>query len=116
MYPDGRVCISILHPPGTDALNEQETADERWRPIISVEAIILSVISLLGEPNLESPADVDAAVRSLFVTEDFGWAYVSCLRTSAPYPRVDFRRNFIRKIGKRTTEKCDEWWKKSEHR
>lgn len=34
IYPDGRVCISILHPPGTDRFNEQETADERWRPIL----------------------------------------------------------------------------------
>jgi ubiquitin-conjugating enzyme E2 G1 len=22
IYPDGKVCISILHPPGTDAFNE----------------------------------------------------------------------------------------------
>eukprot|EP01057_Protomagalhaensia_wolfi_P003952 Protomagalhaensia_wolfi_Nauph_80__3951@NODE_4003_length_660_cov_588_111111_g3170_i0_p1_GENE_NODE_4003_length_660_cov_588_111111_g3170_i0NODE_4003_length_660_cov_588_111111_g3170_i0_p1_ORF_typecomplete_len170_score21_81UQ_con/PF00179_26/1_2e49ProkE2_B/PF14461_6/7_1e06_NODE_4003_length_660_cov_588_111111_g3170_i062571 len=61
VYPDGKVCISILHPPGTDVFNEQESADERWRPIISVESIILSVQSMLDEPNLESPANVDAA-------------------------------------------------------
>ena len=23
IYPDGRVCISILHPPGTDRFNDQ---------------------------------------------------------------------------------------------
>ena len=28
IYPDGRVCISILHPPGVDRFNEQETAEE----------------------------------------------------------------------------------------
>jgi len=32
IYPDGRVCISILHPPGEDAHNPDETADLRWRP------------------------------------------------------------------------------------
>ncbi|EPR61625.1 ubiquitin-conjugating enzyme subfamily protein [Toxoplasma gondii TgCatPRC2] len=63
IYPDGRVCISILHPPGDDVFNEQEKAEERWRPILGVEAILLSVISMLGEPNLESPANIDAAVQ-----------------------------------------------------
>lgn len=62
VYPDGKVCISILHPPGEDEFNEQEKAEERWRPIISVEAIIVSVISMLGSPNVDSPANLDAAV------------------------------------------------------
>jgi ubiquitin-conjugating enzyme E2 G1 len=62
IYPDGKVCISILHPPGTDAFNEQESADERWRPILGVEAILISVISMLNDPNTESPANIDAAV------------------------------------------------------
>eukprot|EP00403_Amphidinium_massartii_P019886 CAMPEP_0178431726 /NCGR_PEP_ID=MMETSP0689_2-20121128/32009_1 /TAXON_ID=160604 /ORGANISM="Amphidinium massartii, Strain CS-259" /LENGTH=166 /DNA_ID=CAMNT_0020053673 /DNA_START=69 /DNA_END=569 /DNA_ORIENTATION=- len=63
IYPDGRVCISILHPPGVDRFNEQETADERWRPILGVQAILMSVISMLVDPNLNSPANVDAAVH-----------------------------------------------------
>ena len=62
IYPDGKVCISILHPPGTDIHNEQESADERWRPIISVEAVLVSVHSMLGDPNLDSPANIDSAV------------------------------------------------------
>ena len=37
IYPDGKVCISILHPPGTDSMNSQEKAEERWRPILGVE-------------------------------------------------------------------------------
>ena len=61
IYPDGKVCISILHPPGEDEFNEMETADERWRPIIGVESIIISVISMLNDPNLDSPANIDAA-------------------------------------------------------
>ena len=61
VYPDGRVCISILHPPGTDQFNEQESADERWRPILGVESVILSVISMLNDPNLESPANLEAS-------------------------------------------------------
>lgn len=62
IYPNGKVCISILHPPGTDAMNEQETADERWRPILGVESILLSVLSMLLDPNPSSPANMDAAV------------------------------------------------------
>jgi len=63
IYPDGRVCISILHPPGTDRFNDQETAEERWRPILGVESILVSVLSMLVDPNLTSPANVDAAVQ-----------------------------------------------------
>lgn len=63
VYSDGRVCISILHPPGTDQYNTQETAAERWRPIHGVESIILSVISMLNDPNIDSPANIDAAIE-----------------------------------------------------
>lgn len=66
VYEDGRVCISILHPPGEDRYNEQESADERWRPILGVESIIVSVISMLSDPNDESPANIDAAVSACF--------------------------------------------------
>lgn len=61
VYEDGKVCISILHAPGTDRFNELETAEERWRPILSVEAVLMSVISMLGDPNDSSPANIDAA-------------------------------------------------------
>ncbi|KAI5200827.1 hypothetical protein E4T38_06406 [Aureobasidium subglaciale] len=60
VYPNGVVCISILHPPGDDP-NHYEHASERWSPIQSVEKILISVMSMLAEPNDESPANVDAA-------------------------------------------------------
>ena len=63
IYPDGKVCISILHAPGTDELNAQETAEERWRPILGVESILMSVISMLNDPNIDSPANLDASVQ-----------------------------------------------------
>jgi len=63
VYEDGKVCISILHPPGEDKFNEQESAMERWRPILGVEQIIISVMSMLSDPNDFSPANIDAAVR-----------------------------------------------------
>lgn len=51
--------VVVLLP--TDVL--QETADERWRPILGVEQILISVISLFADPNDESPANIDAAVQ-----------------------------------------------------
>jgi ubiquitin-conjugating enzyme E2 G1 len=73
VYPDGKVCISILHPPGTDRFNEQESADERWRPILGVEAVLVSVLSMLTDekPNLDSPANIDAA--RLYRTDEPGY-------------------------------------------
>ena len=56
------MCISILHPPGEDPLNAQERADERWRPILGVDAIIVSVVSMLNSPNIDSPANMEAAL------------------------------------------------------
>jgi ubiquitin-conjugating enzyme E2 G1 len=61
IFPDRRVCISILHPPGEDVFNPAESSAERWRPILGVEAILVSVISMLNDPNLDSPANLDAA-------------------------------------------------------
>ncbi len=62
VHEDGRVCISILHDPGNDQYG-YESASERWLPIHTVTSIVLSVISMLADPNDESPANIDAAVR-----------------------------------------------------
>lgn len=61
VYKDGKVCISILHPPGEDALSG-ETPEERWLPIQTPQSILLSVSLLLNEPS-GSPANVDANVE-----------------------------------------------------
>lgn len=54
------MCISILHPPEEDKYG-YESANERWSPVQSPVSILLSVISLFGEPNDESPANLEAA-------------------------------------------------------
>ena len=64
VYPDGTVCISILHPPGEDAFG-YEAANERWLPIHTVESILVSVLSMISSPNIESPANIDAGVRAM---------------------------------------------------
>ncbi|KAJ2654905.1 Ubiquitin-conjugating enzyme E2 14 [Coemansia sp. RSA 1200] len=60
VYTDGKVCISILHRAGDDPSN-YERPEECWRPVLTAEAVLMSVISLLGNPNFESPANIDAA-------------------------------------------------------
>jgi len=61
VYIDGGVCISILHMP--DPMNPEERPEECWRPIQTVESILVSVISMLSDPNFSSPANVDASVE-----------------------------------------------------
>ena len=61
---NGDVCISILHEPGEDKYG-YEKPEERWLPIHTVETIMISVISMLADPNGDSPANVDAAVSPL---------------------------------------------------
>ncbi|CAB1319474.1 unnamed protein product [Coregonus sp. 'balchen'] len=60
-FKNGDVCISILHPPVDDP-RSGELPSERWNPTQNVRTILLSVISLLNEPNTFSPANVDASV------------------------------------------------------
>jgi ubiquitin-conjugating enzyme E2 G2 len=60
IYENGEVCISILHPPGEDP-NKYESVSERWSPVQSVEKILLSVVSMLAEPNAESGANIEAS-------------------------------------------------------
>lgn len=38
VFPNGDVCISILHPPGDDKYG-YEDASERWLPVHTVETI-----------------------------------------------------------------------------
>ncbi|KAK6180463.1 hypothetical protein SNE40_012612 [Patella caerulea] len=61
VYDNGEVCISILHPPVDDP-QSGELPSERWNPTQTVRTVLLSIISLLNEPNTYSPANVDASV------------------------------------------------------
>jgi ubiquitin-protein ligase len=40
-----------------------ERPEERWLPTHTVASIMLSVMSMLGDPNYSSPANVDASVE-----------------------------------------------------
>jgi ubiquitin-conjugating enzyme E2 G2 len=59
VHTSGEVCISTLHSPGEDPFG-YESSFERWSPVQSVEKILISVVSILIEPNDESGANVEA--------------------------------------------------------
>lgn len=78
---DGLVCISTLHEAGDDRYG-YEQASERWLPVHTVETIMLSVISMLSDPNDESPANVDAAVEWRNEYPSFRKRVLRCVRKS----------------------------------
>lgn len=62
----GKICISILHAPGVDETNQGETAQMRWTPIQSIQTVLVSIISVLSDPDPSdsgAPANVDALVE-----------------------------------------------------
>lgn len=61
VYSDGNLCISILHKPGDDE-QSGELANERWNVLHGVESVLRSVLLLLDDPEINSPANVDASV------------------------------------------------------
>ena len=60
VYDDGKVCISILHE-GVDSWGYEESC-ERWTPTHTVDSIMISIISMLSDPNFESPANTNYSV------------------------------------------------------
>lgn len=38
---------------------QYESASERWSPVQGVRSVLLSVLSMLAEPNIESGADIE---------------------------------------------------------
>lgn len=61
VYLDGNLCISILHKPGDD-VRSGELASERWNVLHGVESVLRSVLLLMDDPEINSPANVDASV------------------------------------------------------
>lgn len=57
VFKNGVVCISILHQ-GIDSSGYEKTY-ERWTPTHTVDSIMVSIISMLTDPNFNSPANLD---------------------------------------------------------
>jgi len=59
-----------------------ESSSERWSPVQSIEKILLSVVSMLAEPNDESSANVDASKIWRENRERFNQIAARCVRKS----------------------------------
>ena len=81
VYENGEVCISILHPPEDDKYG-YESASERWSPVQTPETILLSVISMLGSPNDESAANIEAGKLWRDDKKEFRKRVRRCVRDS----------------------------------
>jgi ubiquitin-conjugating enzyme E2 R len=90
VYPDGRLCISILHAPGDDEMSG-ESAAIRWSPAQRVESVLLSVLSLLDDANIDSPANVDASV----MLRDRKDEYVEMVRKDLEASKRDIPPDFV---------------------
>ncbi|KAA8647081.1 hypothetical protein EYZ11_004107 [Aspergillus tanneri] len=90
IYEDGRLCISILHAPGEDEMSG-ELASERWSPAQRVESVLISILSLLDDAEVSSPANVDAGVMLRKEPEK----YKSIVRSNVEASKSDIPEDFV---------------------
>ncbi|CAG2100535.1 unnamed protein product [Medioppia subpectinata] len=60
VYSNGKVCISILHT-ANDNPYDSYAANYSWTAVQTVRTVCISIISLLADPNIKSPANIDAS-------------------------------------------------------
>ncbi|MES1902746.1 MAG: Ubiquitin-conjugating enzyme subunit, partial [Paramarteilia canceri] len=107
IYTTGEVCISLLHELGQNnngdvaeviAINESrgEDASEQWSPVHSVNSIIMSVIVLLNEPNIESPANINASKSYQKYLNGEGNDYESIIRNHVQKSIFEAEENNIK--------------------
>lgn len=59
IFKNGDVCISILNPPPSHPVSND--LGGHWKPTLGAKEVILSVVSLLTDPNHDSPANSEAS-------------------------------------------------------
>ncbi|KIW89673.1 uncharacterized protein Z519_09829 [Cladophialophora bantiana CBS 173.52] len=113
IYADGRLCISILHAPGEDIMSG-ESAGERWSPAQRVESVLISILSLLDDPEISSPANVDASV----MFRDDKEAFKARVRQDVEASKKDIPEGFVmptHETTKPVIEKVDDdFWNDSD--
>ncbi|KJH52931.1 ubiquitin--protein ligase [Dictyocaulus viviparus] len=108
VYENGDLCISILHPPVDDP-HSGELPCERWNPTQSVRTILLSVISLLNEPNTSSPANVDASVMYRKWKDGTDMNYADIIKFLFLRKQVEQSKEEARKDGVTVPETLEEY-------
>lgn len=90
IYPDGHLCISILHKAGEDLMSGED-ATERWSPLQGAESVLRSILLLLDDPEINSPANVDAGV----MYRDNRKAYNERARKTVEDSKKDIPEGFV---------------------
>lgn len=52
IFKDGNICLDIL---------KEDLNISKWTPAMKIQDVLASLVSMLNEPNTDSPANVDAA-------------------------------------------------------
>jgi ubiquitin-conjugating enzyme E2 R len=68
-----------------------ETANLRWTPAQRVESVLLSILSLLDDANIDSPANVDASV----IYRDDKDKYLEKVREDLDASKADIPKGFV---------------------
>eukprot|EP00656_Telonema_subtile_P052962 TRINITY_DN7524_c0_g1_i1.p1 TRINITY_DN7524_c0_g1~~TRINITY_DN7524_c0_g1_i1.p1 ORF type:complete len:270 (+),score=51.01 TRINITY_DN7524_c0_g1_i1:186-995(+) len=91
IYRDGKVCMSTLQNPAPAHLEANSDPLMNWRPVLGIEQIIVSLISMLADPNCEDPANRDVAELCL---KDNA-AYLAKAKESAAKSLEELPEDFI---------------------
>jgi ubiquitin-conjugating enzyme E2 R len=102
IYKDGKLCISILHAPGDDEMSG-ETAAERWSPAQRVESVLISILSLLDDAEISSPANVDASVMLRKQPEE----YKALVKKDVEASKGDIPEGFVMPTHESTTKPAE---------
>lgn len=61
IYRDGKVCMSTLQNPAPAHLQANSDPLMNWRPVLGIEQVIVSLVSMLADPNCDDPANREIA-------------------------------------------------------
>jgi len=115
IYKDGKLCISILHPPGEDEMSG-ESASERWSPAQRIFTVLISILSLLDDAEVSSPANVDAGILLRKDPETYKRRVKDCIEES----KKDIPAGFVMpttaevKPPPKVIENDDDFWNDSD--
>ncbi|OAF68609.1 hypothetical protein A3Q56_03618 [Intoshia linei] len=95
IYKTGEVCISILHAPLHDP-RSGELPSEVWKPIHTVSTVLISIISLLSEPNTSSPANVEASLMyRRYLTKSDKDEYLTVIKKNIRDSKIEAKKDGI---------------------
>jgi len=90
IYRDGKVCMSTLQNPAPAHLEANSDPLTNWRPVLGIEQVIVSLVSMLADPNCDDPANRDCAELFMKDHEAYLAKAKQCAATSLKEVPEDF--------------------------